>query len=482
MIIRVVVSVEDKGLRNRLGRMLTMPDLMRENLSPNRLTPERLAKMVADVLVVCSDAIPEPIEESVYALSRLPELPDIVVLLESRSPTRSAEFLAAGCSAALYSGLPDDVLGETLQAILEKRRLRARQIKPEHWVAAEPRLSDFVNESPIMNAFVNIVRRVVKSDVSLLIQGETGVGKERLGRAIHAESHRARGPFVAVNCGALPEALLESELFGHVEGAFTGATRSRRGWFELAHGGSVFLDEIGELPYHLQVKLLRVLQEHEIQPIGGEKALSVDVRVIAATNSDLEQGVDDKRFRRDLFHRLNVVTLNVPPLRERREDIPGMAQRYVEHFRAQIDRGVTGIAHDAVEALAAYEWPGNVRELMNVIERAMLLCEGERITLEDLPRVVAEAALHRASGQRTDSVAPDSVTLSPDWLTMPLNHVRTVFLENLERNYLEGLLRETEGRIGETARRAGIRERSLYDKMKRHGLRKEDFRKRRRPG
>jgi transcriptional regulator with PAS, ATPase and Fis domain len=214
------------------------------------------------------------------------------------------------------------------------------------------------------------------------------VGKERLARAIHAESRRSKGPFVAVNCAALSESLLESEPFGHEEGAFTGATRSHRGCFEIAHKGVIFLDEIGELPNHLQVKLLRALQDREITRVGSEQSFQVDVRMMAATNRDPREEVKTKRLREDLYYRLNVVTLTIPPLRQRSEDIPDIVASYLPWLRPRVGRDVTSIAPEALEALAHYSWPGNVRELINVIERAMLLCEGEQIRLADLPDTI----------------------------------------------------------------------------------------------
>jgi DNA-binding NtrC family response regulator len=336
---------------------------------------------------------------------------------------------------------------------------------------AEPRLGDFVSESPTMQAFMRTVRRVVPSSSSLLILGETGAGKERLAMAIHGEGPRSDGPFIAVNCGALPDTLLESELFGHEEGAFTGATRDRRGMFELAHRGTIFLDEIGEMPLHLQVKLLRVLQDRRIQRLGSERAVDVDVRVIAASNRDIEADVDAKQFRRDLYYRLSVVTLTIPALRERREDIPALVQNYVEYLRPQVGRDVNAIDDDVLEALTRYAWPGNVRELINVLERAMLLCDDDTIALHDLPQTIAELAAGGAAAG--DATSPGGFPAS--WLRGPIREGREQAVAAFEKTYLTGLLRDTGGRVGETAARAGIEPRSLYDKMRKYNLRKEDF-------
>jgi DNA-binding NtrC family response regulator len=326
-----------------------------------------------------------------------------------------------------------------------------------------------------MCELLRTARRVASSDTSLLILGETGVGKEWLARAIHSEGPRSASPFVAVNCAAVPENLLESELFGHEKGAFTGAVRSRRGYFELAHRGTIFLDEIADMPPHLQVKLLRVLQDRAIQRLGGEKPIVVDVRVMAATNQDLDEAIAEKSFRSDLYYRLGVVTLTVPSLRDRPEDIVLLVREYLEQFSQQLGRTVRGIEQRAMRALVGYSWPGNVRELANAMERAVLLCRGSRIGLADLPVAVAQvtsAASRSPTGRSEDAL---SGVLDGDWTERPLRDVRKAAVDAVENAYLGEVLRQTRGRIGDTAERAGIDPRSLYDNMKRLGLHKEDF-------
>jgi transcriptional regulator with PAS, ATPase and Fis domain len=300
--------------------------------------------------------------------------------------------------------------------------------------------------------------------------GETGVGKEHLAKIIHYEgSPRAQGPFVAVNCGALPENLLESELFGHEKGAFTGAIRSRRGAFEMAHGGTIFLDEIGELPPHMQVKLLRVLQEYEVSPVGSEKSMWVDVRVIAATNRDIEQSIEEGTFRQDLYYRLSVFTLSVPPLRERQEDISHLAKRYLADLAGKLNKEVNGITEDALQALMQYTWPGNVRELINVIERAVILCQGDTITSRDLPENICAPTPDRG--------LPESLAriITSEWQNKTLPQIRENLLEMVERSYFQLVLTETRGRVGAAAERAGIHPRGFFNKMRKYGLRKEDF-------
>ncbi len=476
MLTRVILAVREPALRRQLRQVLTQADVLLESVTGKGGLWERIARKTADVFVVEHSLIPRPDTEMIGLLRDLPETPAVVVITERDNPEKQARLLAMGCDAVLHRGLSADSFRDVLEAVLARRVEQAERALRGARDLDQPQLSDFVSESPSMQAFMQVVRRVTPSDVALLVLGETGVGKERLARAIHAEGPRADGPFVAINCGALPESLLESELFGHEKGAFTGASRARRGWFELAHRGAVFLDEIGEMPYHLQVKLLRVLQDHAVQPIGSEKTIPVDVRVMAASNRDLEADVEDGTFRRDLFYRLSVVTLTIPPLRERREDIPVLVESYIEYLQPQVGCAVEGITDGAVDALANYSWPGNVRELINVLERALLLCDGGEITLDDLPQAICEAAGggHRAARAARREAGPGGI---PDeWLERPWADVREAFTADLERAYFASLLQTTGGRVGETAERAGIRPRSLYDKMKRHGLCKEDFR------
>jgi transcriptional regulator with GAF, ATPase, and Fis domain len=313
---------------------------------------------------------------------------------------------------------------------------------------------------------------VAEKDSTLLLLGETGVGKGLLARSIHNEGPRSQKPFVSVNCGALSETLLESELFGHEKGSFTSANRARRGYFELAHQGTIFLDEVSELPLHLQVKLLHVLEDRKLQPVGSERSIHVDIRIIAASNRDLSELVQEGRFRGDLFYRLDVASLTLPPLRERVEDIEELAQSYLCHFRERLGGDGAELSPEALDALRHYPWPGNVREFINALERAYIMCGDDLIELADLPDDIQTAA----------PVAPDKVAaleatpLRDEWMSLPWKEVRRHVLEGAELTYLTGVLREKEGRIGEAARHAGMDPRSLFQKMRRYGLRKEDFR------
>jgi DNA-binding NtrC family response regulator len=265
-------------------------------------------------------------------------------------------------------------------------------------------LAGIIGSSPAMQEVYRLTRRVASSNASVLLLGETGTGKERIATAIHKLSNRAAGPFVRVNCGALSESLLESELFGHVRGAFTGAIANRTGRFEAAHTGTLFLDEINSTTKHLQVKLLRVLQEREFERVGDTQTIRVDTRVIAASNRDLMAEVEADRFREDLYWRLNVVPIYLPPLRDRREDIPDLVSHFLNFYSELNDRFVVHVQREAMDKLCEYHWPGNVRELQNYVERAVVLAEGDEFTVECLPSVVFGKDRPRASRGRPADV------------------------------------------------------------------------------
>jgi two-component system response regulator GlrR len=304
--------------------------------------------------------------------------------------------------------------------------------------------NEIVTASPAMDALLAEAKLAAQSEASLLIQGESGTGKELLARAIHRASPRSKKPFVAINCGAIPAELLESELFGHVKGSFTGATRDHPGLFQSAQGGTVFLDEIGDMPQPLQVKLLRVLQEGEVRPVGSTETRAVDVRILSATHRNLEEAIASGEFREDLYYRLNVVSLMLPPLRERREDIPLLAQHFLGVLTEKYRRRIRGFAPDALDMLAAADWPGNIRQLNNVLEQCVALC-----TTSTIPASLVARALRDKPAE-----------------IQPLADARAAF----ERDYLIGLLKLTRGQVSEVARLAGRNRTEVYRLLQRHGL------------
>ncbi len=465
MLIRALLAVPSADLRRRLDQLLRRQGVETTALTSRQSLWERLTHEDYDVVFVAPPLLPDPPEPLVASIRSLPEHPEVIVLRPTENAEERARLLGAGCMAVLWQGLTDAVLGQTVHTLLDRRRddSRHRAGVPQERTT----LSDFVYTSGAMQQFMRVARRVVPTHSTLLILGETGSGKEWLARAIHAEGPRSAGPFIPVNCGALPEHLLESELFGHEEGAFTGATRARRGYFELAHQGTLFLDEIGDVPTHLQVKLLRVLEERRLVRLGGERAIRVDVRIMAATNRDLAAEIKAGRFRMDLYYRLAVVALTLPPLRERGEDIPALVESYLRHFSFALKKHVMTVTPHALAALVAYAWPGNVRELINVVERAVLLSAGPAIDLHDLPEAIAGV---RPSTARRGW--PDEGAAAVD---RPFLEARDAVVVAFERDYLAALLAATHGRVGEAARRAGLNARSVYAMMRRHGLRKEQF-------
>ena len=326
-----------------------------------------------------------------------------------------------------------------------ERRLRSRRRVLGASAASEADAAGIVAQSPAMERVLDLARRVAKVDSTVLVTGESGVGKERLARLIHDESPRGGGPFVAINCGAVPESLLESELFGHAKGAFTGATQDRPGLFEAAHGGTLLLDEIGDVPPLMQVKLLRALQEREVRRVGENRNRAVDVRVLAATNRELLSEVHAARFRQDLYYRLRVVEIRVPPLRERREDVLNLARGFLAEAAERTGRKVSGFTPRAAHQLVRYGWPGNVRELENAVERAVVLARGSRVDLDDLPEEVA--------------VAPPAVDAP--------GSVRP--LDEMERDYILAVLRANGGNKTRAASQLGIGAATLYRKLRSYG-------------
>jgi two-component system, NtrC family, response regulator AtoC len=473
MIIRIILAAKTPQLQGRIKMLLPKDGVVIQAVKGKSQLWEKVSSESYDLLIISEVLLPTPPIDLIRIVRDLPDSPEVLVLTSNDDEEQRAKLLAAGCFAVLHTNIANVILTETLEALLARRQEEGSQ-NPQMQVGSRlrPILSNFVSSSPAMQNFMQFVQRIVSSDATLLITGETGVGKEWLARAIHTESPRGSGPFIAVNCGAIPESLLESELFGHEEGAFTGATRSRRGMFELAHMGTIFLDEIGEVPQHLQVKLLSVIQSREVQRLGGERPLPISIRIMAATNKVLEEEVDAKNFRRDLYYRLSVIKLVVPPLRDRSEDIPPLIAAYIEHFRGQFPQIAEGFSEMALKACLNYDWPGNVRELINVVERAVLISEGPLIQLGDLPDGIRNTI---AQSENCLEWSENLIEVPRSWLTRSLSDIKKEFIENLERAYFKAQLEETKGHIGKTAERSGLDSRSVYTKLKKLGLRKEDF-------
>jgi two-component system response regulator AtoC len=363
----------------------------------------------------------------------------VLILTAFATMETAIDAIQAGAWDYLSKPLRVEEIEVTVRRTLEVRRLVRENRQYREELRERYRVENFVGQAPEMLAIYKTVARVGRLDTTVLIQGETGTGKELIARAIHYAGPRAAGPFVVVDCTALPEALFESEVFGHERGAFTGAVRTRRGLFETATGGTCFLDEVGELSPTLQAKLLRVLQERVIRRVGGNETISVDVRIIAATNRDLRKRVEEGEFREDLYYRLNVVALHVPALRERRQDIPLLARHFLAKYRQAGGTSVSGFAPETLALLAAHDWPGNVRELEHVVERAVALASSELLFPENLPPEVRPAP------------APPP-EIPARWMT----------LEELRRWYVDRVLEYTGGNKQRAAEILGIDRRTLY--------------------
>ena len=372
----------------------------------------------------------------------------VLIMTAWSSVQNAVDALRLGAYDYLTKPLELDELKLALERALDHTRLARESQEPGR--AQSEASSLLLGRSEAMRELVEMVETVAPTEATVLVSGESGTGKELVARAIQAASTRRDKPFVTINCAALAENLLESELFGHEKGAFTGADRRREGRFVQAHGGTLFLDEIGEMPLSLQAKLLRVLQQGEVQRVGCDETIKVDVRVIAATNRVLADEVAAGRFREDLFYRLNVIGLEVPPLRARREDIPLLASTFLERHAAANRKTIKGFTPQAMDAMLRYGWPGNVRELENAVERAVILSGGEYVAERALPLAVQNAPVPDADGEE---LALGSMSL-----------------EDVERKAIEATLRETEDNKSEAARRLGITRATLHSKLKKYGL------------
>jgi transcriptional regulator with GAF, ATPase, and Fis domain len=335
---------------------------------------------------------------------------------------------------------------------------------------------DMIGQSPSIKKVFDLIDKVSDSDSTVLICGESGTGKEIVARRIHSQSLRADKPFVPINCGAIPEALLESELFGHERGAFTGAINLRQGRFELANGGTLFFDEISEMPYPLQVKLLRAIQEREFERIGGTKSIQVNVRILAASNADLEEAVLEKRFRKDLYYRLNVIPLDLPPLRNRKEDIPLLIAYFLEKFNQTKQKAITGVGSEARIKLLAYSWPGNIRELENIVERMVVLKDEGEITPEDLPQKITEGQYPNAmiapfrEPQTYPAPLPE-VFASAGVIEIPDCGISLPKLvEDFENQLIKQALKKARGVKSRAAVLLGLNRTTLVEKLKRRGI------------
>ncbi|MCL6494195.1 MAG: sigma-54 dependent transcriptional regulator [Ignavibacterium sp.] len=376
--------------------------------------------------------------------------PDAIIILITAyaSVSSAVKALKSGAYDYITKPIDPDELSHIVEKALYQKNLEAENLKLKESIDEIARPDNLIGESHQMKEIYNLIHTVAQTDTTVLILGESGTGKELVAKAIHLNSRRKYFPLVTVNCGALPESLLESELFGHEKGAFTGAHYRRKGKFEMANGGTIFLDEIGTISNKVQVELLRVIETKQFTRVGGSETISSDFRVIAATNEHLEELVKEGKFREDLYYRLNVFNIHIPPLRERVDDIPLLAEYFLKKYTSSMNKKITGISQEAMNFMLRYKWPGNVRELENAIERAVVICRTDKIQLEDLPFKVSNNALY--------------------------NEVEDKSLSEVEKRHIALVLKENNWNISKSAEDLKIDRVTLYNKIKKYGLRKPE--------
>ena len=411
-------------------------------------------------LIICDLKLPRVSGMEVLRKSKEinPEVP-VIMITAFGSPESAVEAMKLGAYDYITKPFKLDEIQLVINKALEKARLLEENIQLRKELKTKYGFDQLVGVSEPMRRIYQLIRQVAPTNSNVLISGESGTGKELVAKAIHYNSPRRSYPFLVVNCASIPETLLESELFGHTKGAFTGAYQARRGMFELAHKGTIFLDEIAEMPLSLQAKLLRVIEEKSFRRLGGEEEIKVDVRIISATNRELEKEVEEGRFREDLYYRLNVIRIHLPPLRERKEDLPILARHFLEKYSKVLRKPIKKISQEAEELLLQYHWPGNVRELENTIERAVSLESGEIILPESLPEKI------QSSGEK---IIPNSLlTLPPEGIDLEKT------LADIEKKLLKEALIRTKGNKTKAAQLLGISFRSFRYRLAKLGLEQE---------
>ncbi|MDX5362122.1 MAG: sigma-54 dependent transcriptional regulator [Alphaproteobacteria bacterium] len=478
MVQKILIVDDDPAQRRLLESVVGTQGHVTETAQDGRAALDYLrGPKGADVDLVLLDLVMPGMNGMAVLAEIKPERPGlpVIVLTAHGSVTTVVEAMRAGANDFIVKPASPERLQVSIENCLKLNRLSGEVERLKRRASNTLGFTDLIARSLPMRQVLKLAERAAKSSIPVLIDGESGVGKEVIARAIQGSSDRAGKPFVTVNCGAIPENLVESILFGHEKGAFTGATDRHTGKFEEANGGTLFLDEIGELRLDMQVKLLRALQESEIDRVGGTKPIKVDVRIISATNRDLAQLVTEGKFREDLYYRLNVFPLTIPPLRERAEDIPDLIEHFISRFSVEEGKKVRGITPEAMEMLTAFRWPGNVRQLENAVFRAVVLSEGAMLGVDDFPQIASAQRTSVPSGTAESSgegpVAERVVTVRPSDTVMAVDnegHVRQ--LDQVEADMIDYAIRRYGGHMSEVARRLGIGRSTLYRKVRDYGL------------
>jgi two-component system response regulator AtoC len=444
--IRILVVDDEHAMRECLRDWLK-EDGYEVGLAANGLEAIAMAKDYSWHVVLLDLKMPGM--DGLEALAELRQVaPDVVVVMMTAyaSVDTAVQAMKNGAYDYLVKPFDPDEVDLLINKIVSHQELMLENILLRRRLEERDEFDEIIGQSQPMLDLFETLSRVAPADSTVLITGESGTGKELVARAIHGNSPRCYYPFITVSCGALPDTLLESELFGYEKGAFTGANQTRKGRIEMANGGTLFLDEIGEISAKTQVDLLRVLQEKKIQRLGSEREIPVDVRILAATNRDLLKAIGEKRFREDLYYRLNVISIHLPPLRDRQEDIPILAKHFIRKICLEMNKEPVKIGSEAMKSLTNYHWPGNVRELENIVERALVIGTGKTIVPGDLPF---------SGGQMQEAELPESI-------------------QEMERLHIKRILNKTSWNISQSARRLGIDRQTLYNKMEKYGLSRDD--------
>ena len=457
---RVLVADDKENMLKLFAKILgsaydltTAPDGQR---SISLIASQPFDVVVTDIRMPGADGF-----EVLQATKQHAPFTEVVMMTAYASVQKAVEAIREGAYDYIQKPFEPDDVSLVIARAVERKKLREQASNLQKELQSVFSFDNLLGKSPAMREVYGLIERASELDITVLVTGETGTGKELAARAMHHRSARRERRFVPVNCGALPPELVESELFGHAKGAFTGATAAKNGLFEEAQGGTIFLDEIGDLPLPVQVKLNRALQEREIRRVGENTPIKVDVRVIAATHRDLKAEVQAGRFREDLFYRLNVFPVRLPPLRERKEDIPVLAAHFLNKYAKAHQRQIEKVEPEALRALTGYSWPGNVRELENTVERAIAVSKGSNIGLPDLSAEVR--------GTQEGPLPADLL------VKMPYREAVDLARDRVSRDYLLALMREFYGNVTRAAERAGMERESLHRLLKRYGVRSDDF-------
>ncbi len=454
---KILVIDDEPGIREFLEIMLHKNGYMVETVADGL---KAMAKIEANLFDLAVVDIQMPVMNGIEVLKKINEISpetSVIMITAYASHETAIEAMKLGAYDYITKPFKIDEIKLVIKNALDKKKLERENVRLRKELETKYGFGHIIGRGRELMRVFELIKRVSELVVNVLITGESGTGKELVARAIHYSGTRRDGPLVAVNCGAIPETLIESELFGYKKGAFTGALKDKKGLFEIANGGTLFLDEIADLSTHLQVKLLRVIEEKSIRPLGGTETSAIDVRIIAATNKEIEKEVANGNFREDLFYRLNVIKIALPPLRERREDIPLLAVHFINKYSKEMVKDIRGISPKALGILENHQFPGNVRELENIIARCIALENSNLIQAETLPNLISGKDFLDLETSFSSNAGLDKV------------------LGNVEKQMLDNALKTTEGNKSEAANLLGISLRSLRYRLEKHGLYKEEF-------